>query len=62
MEAKSEAIFPISITLPNEMFEGTTLGGIRVRKTDDKEESGQVVNRYSYLIPVKIHQGNQDYP
>lgn len=62
VESKSEAIFPISITLPNEMFEGTTLGGIRVRKTDDKEESGQVVNRYSYLIPVKIHQGNQDYP
>ncbi|HCT96256.1 DUF916 domain-containing protein [Vagococcus sp.] len=62
VEAKSEAIFPISIALPNEMFEGITLGGVRVRKTDDKEEGEQVVNRYSYLIPVKIHQGNQDYP
>ncbi|WEB81757.1 WxL protein peptidoglycan domain-containing protein [Vagococcus lutrae] len=62
VEAKSETVVPIELVLPKEPFEGTTLGGVRVRKTDDKEESGQVVNRYSYLIPVKIHQGNQDYP
>lgn len=60
--ATSEVIVPITVTLPKESFEGTTLGGIRVRKTDDKENEGQIVNRYSYLIPVKIHQGNQDYP
>lgn len=62
VEAKSEAIVPIRITLPNDAFEGTTLGGVRVRKTDDKKDGEQVINRYSYLIPVKIHQGNQDFP
>lgn len=61
-EAHSTRDVPIKIKLPDKPFNGTILGGIRVREKDVKKEEGQIVNRYNYLIPLRIRQGEQNYP
>lgn len=50
---------PIELKMPDRSFEGILLGGIRVAEVvDDKEETQQIANRFSYSIAIVLSQGN----
>lgn len=60
--AKSSLKHPIQIKIPESTYDGVLLGGIRIRELSQETSQAQVKNTYSYLIPVKLHQGKQDFP
>lgn len=53
---------PIQLNMPENEFNGVLLGGIRVKEATDAISDSQITNTYSYLIPIKIRQGTQNYP
>ena len=49
----------VSLTVPEESFDGILLGAIRtIREPTQRElaESGMIVNRFSYIIPIRLRQ------
>nr|WP_236674608.1 DUF916 and DUF3324 domain-containing protein [Enterococcus sp. BWR-S5] len=45
--------FSIQLTMPEEVFDGEILGGIQVLKKT-KEVEGEIVNRYGYIIGLRL--------
>ena len=57
--AKSTIQVPISLTIPDEPFEGAILGSIRVLREatqEEKDAGGAVVNQYAYATAVRLVQ------
>lgn len=54
---------PIQINIPNTPFKGEVLGGVNVTKEiaeDSKENKAQLVNKYSYVIGLRIREGEEN--
>jgi len=55
--ARGELEIPVSLTVPNDTFEGAILGSIRVLReaTDqEREEAGAIVNQYAHVTAVRL--------
>lgn len=50
---KTSIDFPIQLNMPEESFDGEILGGIQVLKKT-KEVEGKIVNRYGYIIGLRL--------
>jgi len=55
--AGGDVAVPISLTIPNETFDGIVLGSIRVLReaTDqEREDAGAIVNQYAHVTAVRL--------
>lgn len=61
--ANSSKVVPVLVTVPDEQFDGIILGSIRVLKDlteEEKAAGGTIVNRYSYVVAVRLQQNNNE--
>lgn len=62
IHANSTTQVPIHLIMPAEEFDGIILGGIYVEKipeeSEEKEESVQIQNRYSYVIGLQLREND----
>jgi len=55
--ARGETAVPVTLTVPNDSFEGAILGSIRVLReaTDqEREDAGAIVNQYAHVTAVRL--------
>jgi len=55
--AEDSIIVPISLTVPNERFDGAILGSIRVLREatqEEKDAAGAIVNQYAHVTAVRL--------
>lgn len=62
LEANSLAKIPIQIKMPENLFDGQVLAGIKVVKKEKETSNGAIQNRYGYILGLKITETDTDEP
>lgn len=63
VEGNSVGNVEMTITMPDEEFDGIILGGIRVsEETEDSQKQSGISNIFSYVIPIKLWQNDIAIP
>lgn len=62
LEANSLDKIPIQIKMPEKLFDGQVLAGIKVVKKEKETSNSAIQNRYGYILGLKITETDTDEP
>lgn len=62
IKAMESQIIDVTLEMPKEQFDGLMIGGIHISEMKETKETGGIDNVFSYIVPVKIHETEKDFP